>query len=98
MFPPSNGYKPPEDPILSVCRQIGVVASLKAEFPNLTIVGSGYSYIQEWLSTIAASAVAAGVMVLFGLGRMILSYPEYPSVILNGQKPVIKRLCRACSD
>jgi 2,4-dienoyl-CoA reductase-like NADH-dependent reductase (Old Yellow Enzyme family) len=98
MFPPSDGYKPPEDPILGVLRQIGVTASLKAEFPNLAIVGSAYSYLQEWLSTVAISAVAAKAVDFVGLGRMVLSYPEYPSVILKQQKPDKKRLCRTFSD
>jgi 2,4-dienoyl-CoA reductase-like NADH-dependent reductase (Old Yellow Enzyme family) len=98
MFPPSDGYKPPEDPIFGVFRQIGVVAALKAEFPNLAIIGSGYSYLQEWLSTIAISAVAAKAVDFVGLGRMVLSYPEYPSVILKQQTPDKKRLCRTFSD
>jgi len=98
MFPPSDGYKPPEDPILGVLRQIGVTAALKAEFPNLAIVGTGYSYLQEWLPTVAISAVTAKAVDFVGLGRMVLSYPEYPSVILKDQKPDKKRLCRTFSD
>jgi NADPH2 dehydrogenase len=98
MFPPSDGYKPPEDPVLGVLRQIGVVAALKADFPNLAIVGTGYSYLQEWLSTVAISAVAAKAVDFIGLGRMVLSYPEYPSVILKQQNPDKKRLCRTFSD
>ena len=98
MFPPSDGYKPPEDPILGVLRQIGVTASLKAEFPNLAIVGTGYSYLQEWLPTVAISAVAANAVDFVGLGRMVLSYPDYPSVILKQQIPDKKKLCRTFSD
>src|SRR6185312_15594586 len=43
LFPPSDGYLPPEDPLVGVARQIAVVGALKQEFPSLAIVGSGYS-------------------------------------------------------
>ena len=50
-FPPSDGYLPPEDPLLGVARQIDATARIKALFPKLIVVGSGYSYLQEWLRT-----------------------------------------------
>ena len=49
LFPPTDGYLPPEDPLRGVARQIAATARLKAAFPNLVIVGSAYSYLQEWL-------------------------------------------------
>jgi 2,4-dienoyl-CoA reductase-like NADH-dependent reductase (Old Yellow Enzyme family) len=51
LFPPSDGYQPPEDPLVGVARQIGVTAALKAARPEMIMVGSGYSYLQEWLPT-----------------------------------------------
>ena len=47
LFPPSDGYLPPEDPLRGVARQIAATARLKAAFPGLVIVGSAYSYLQE---------------------------------------------------
>src|SRR3954447_10726824 len=44
-FPPSDGYLPPEDPLLGVTRQISATAALKARHPALALVGSGYSYL-----------------------------------------------------
>ena len=34
LFPPSDGYQPPEDPLVGVARQIGVTAELKANTPT----------------------------------------------------------------
>ena len=42
-FPPSDGYEPPEDPLLGVARQIDATARLKAAFPQLVFVGSAYT-------------------------------------------------------
>src|SRR5262249_9178198 len=49
LFPPLDGYEPPEDPLRGVARQIDATARLKRAFPNLVFVGSAYSYLQEWL-------------------------------------------------
>ena len=52
LFPPSDGYLPPEDPLAGVARQIDITAQLKAAVPELIYVGSGYSYLQEWLPNV----------------------------------------------
>lgn len=98
MFPPSDGYKPPEDPVCGVIRQIKAAADLKNAFPPLAIVGTGYTYLQEWLQLVAQSALASQSVDFIGLGRMVLSYPEYPADVLAGKTPDKRRLCRTFSD
>jgi NADPH2 dehydrogenase len=98
LFPPSDGYQPPEDPLVGVARQIAVVARLKAHRPELLYVGSGYSYLQEWLPHVAQCVVRTGMTDFVGLGRLILSYPEAPADILAGHPLQRKRLCRTFSD
>ncbi len=97
-FPPSDGYQLPEDPLVGVARQIKVTAELKASFPDLTIVGSGYSYLQDWLPNVAQAALRAGMTDFVGLGRMALSYPELPADLLAGKPMQRKRICRTFSD
>src|SRR5262249_43038713 len=53
LFPPSDGYLPPEDPLVGVARLNNVTAELKQYRPELVFVGSGYSYLQEWLPNVA---------------------------------------------
>jgi 2,4-dienoyl-CoA reductase-like NADH-dependent reductase (Old Yellow Enzyme family) len=98
LFPPSDGYQPPEDPLVGVARQIAVTAELKARFPQLAIVGSAYSYLQEWLPHVAQHTVRAGRADFVGLGRMILAYPELPADVLAGRPLRLKSLCRTFSD
>jgi 2,4-dienoyl-CoA reductase-like NADH-dependent reductase (Old Yellow Enzyme family) len=98
LFPPSDGYQPPEDPLLGVARQIAVVAELKKAHPDLVFVGSGYSYLQDWLPNVAQNVVRTGKADFVGLGRMILTYPEMPADILAGQPLQRKRICRTFSD
>ncbi len=98
LFPPSDGYLPPEDPLAGVARQIAVTASLKAAHPDLMLVGSGYSYLQEWLPNVAQHVVRTGKTDFVGLGRMMLTYPQMPADILAGKPLERKRICRTFSD
>ena len=98
LFPPSDGYQPPEDPLVGVARQIGVTAELKRRRPGLIYVGSGYSYLQEWLPNVAQSVVRSGQADFVGIGRMVLSYPDLPADVLAGREMQRKRLCRTFSD
>ena len=97
-FPPSDGYQPPEDPLLGVARHIQVTAELKQHRPELLFVGSGYSYLQEWLPHVAQYVVRNEMADFVGLGRMMLTYPEMPADILAGHQLARKRICRTFSD
>ena len=97
-FPPSDGYQPPEDPLVGVVRQIKATALAKQACPELVIVGSAYSYLQEWLPNVAQAVVRNGMADSIGLGRMLLSYPEMAADILSGKPLVRKRICRTFSD
>ena len=96
--PPSDGYFPPEDPLLGVARQIWVTRKLKENFPQIVVVGSGYSCLQDWLPNVAQAALSQGWADSIGLGRMILSYPEMPLDILAGKELNRKLICRTFSD
>ena len=97
-FPPSDGYLPPEDPLRSVTRQLALVRAVKASFPSLTVVGSAYSYLQDFLPHVAAHEVNAGHVDFIGLGRMVLSYPDLPRDVIAGRPLQRKRICRTFSD
>ena len=53
LFPPSDGYLPPEDPLAGVARQIQAAAASKQRFPGSVVVGTAYTYLQEWLANVA---------------------------------------------
>lgn len=98
LFPPSDGYLPPEDPLFGVARQIQVAAEIKKAFPNLYVVGSAYSYLQEWLPNVGQHVLKAGKADSIGFGRMVLSYPAMPADILSGTGLKRAKICRTFSD
>lgn len=98
LFPPSDGYLPPEDPLLGVKRQLDVTYELKRAFPELVIVGSGYSYLQDWLPHVAQYVLRTGMADSVGFGRMVLSYPTMPADMLAGRPLTRNLVCRTFSD
>ena len=83
----------------SACaRQIAAVGALKRDFPNLRLVGTGYSYLQEWLPHVGQAAVREGLTDFVGLGRMVLSYPALPADVLAGKPLTRGAICRTFSD
>ncbi len=97
-YPPSDGYRPPEDPLVGVARQLRATAELKSRHAELCFVGSGYTYLQEWLPHVAQAVVGRGGADVIGLGRMVLSYPELPRDVLSGQPLKRPLVCRTFSD
>jgi 2,4-dienoyl-CoA reductase-like NADH-dependent reductase (Old Yellow Enzyme family) len=97
-FPPSDGYLPPEDPLAGVARQLRVTDELARHHPEITVIGSGYSYLQQWLAHVADAAVSSGGASMVGLGRMVLSYPHLAADVLAGNELDPRLICRTFSD
>jgi 2,4-dienoyl-CoA reductase-like NADH-dependent reductase (Old Yellow Enzyme family) len=100
-YPPSDGYQPAHDPLIDVARQIQVVRKFMAgaragEGP--VIIGSAYSYLQEYLPHVAQYVVRNGWADMVGLGRMTLAYPTILSDALKSGALNNKVICRTFSD
>ena len=98
IFPPSDGYQPPEDPLVGVARQVDAVRQLKAACPNSLFVGTGYTYLQEYLPHVAQAVVRENWTDFVGLGRLVLSYWDLPADLLAGRGLRAKKICRTFSD
>ncbi|HZP81882.1 MAG TPA: hypothetical protein VFB21_09615 [Chthonomonadaceae bacterium] len=98
LYPPSDGYQPPEDPLVGVERQMAVCRELARRYPDMALVGTAYTYLQEFLPHVAQAAVREGWADIIGLGRMVLAYPELPRDLLAKGALQKKRLCRTFSD
>jgi NADPH2 dehydrogenase len=98
LYPPSDGYQPPEDPLIGVARQMDATRRMKQKFPDLIFVGTAYTYLQDYLPHVAQAALNAGWVDLIGLGRMALTYPEILWDASEGNIVQHKRVCRTFSD
>lgn len=97
-YPPSDGYPPPEDPLVGVAQHLRAARRVRSEFPDLGLVGTGWSYLQEWLPAVAQHEIRNGHQDVIGLGRSMLSYPELPRDVIHGRAMPKKLICRTFSD
>ena len=97
-YPPSDGYSSPEDPVKGVARHMWVTRELKQQFPELIVVGSAYSYLQDFLPYVAQAAIRDGWTDFVGLGRMLLAYPAMLLDVIQGRTLQRKLVCRTFSD
>jgi NADPH2 dehydrogenase len=97
-FPPSDGYAPPHDPLIDVAQLIHAAGELTHAHPDITVVGSGYSYLQEFVGEVAQAVVRRGDATMVGFGRMMLSYPALAADLLAGRALDRAALCRTFSD
>lgn len=98
-YPPSDGYQPPEDPLVGCVRQIQAVWKLKEALPSAPVVGTAYTYFQEFLPHVAQAVVRAGWVDSVGIGRLVLSDWDLPAKVLAGEDyRAAKKICRTFSD
>ncbi len=97
-YPVSDGYLPPEEPLLGAARQICAVAEVKKRFPDLIFIGSGYTVLQEYAAQVGGWVLANQGADAIGIGRMALAYPELCADVLAGRQPDSRRLCRTFGD
>jgi 2,4-dienoyl-CoA reductase (NADPH2) len=96
-IPVAGGYVPDEHPLAGVARFISIVRRIQQEFPDMLVVGGGYSWLRQFLPNVAAASVRNGWVSLVGLGRMAFAYPDLPRDLAAGRAPDVERVCVACS-
>lgn len=95
--PPPDGYESPEHPLVGVDRHFRATETIQRANPDLALVGTGYSYLQEFLPQAAAANVRDGRVNMVGVGRATLSQPDWVRQLLDHGKLDRKRVCRTFS-
>jgi NADPH2 dehydrogenase len=96
-YPPPDGYETPEHPLIGVDRHFRLAGQLQQAFPHLALVGSGYSYLQEYLFQAGAANVRDGRVTFVGVGRAALPQPDFARQLLEYGRLDRKRVCRTFS-
>jgi NADPH-dependent glutamate synthase beta subunit-like oxidoreductase/2,4-dienoyl-CoA reductase-like NADH-dependent reductase (Old Yellow Enzyme family) len=90
--------EPPEDPLTGVDRMVRLVRQVQESRSELTVVGSGYSWLRHYVPPFAAAAVRRGWVSIVGLGRGALAYPDFAKDILASGGMDRHKVCVACSS
>ena len=92
--PDEGNYEPPEHPLLGVDRHFRIAADLQRAFPDLPMVGTGYSWLQKYSINAGAANVADGNIRFFGMGRNVLSYPDFARDVMTKGELDELRVCK----
>lgn len=96
-YAPPDGYESPEHPLLGVHRHFTIAGAIQAANPTLPIVGTGYSYLQEFMPQAGAANVRDGRISFVGVGRASLAQPDWVKNLLETGALDRKRICRTFS-
>ncbi|GIW89505.1 MAG: NADH:flavin oxidoreductase [Isosphaeraceae bacterium] len=96
-YPPPDGYETPEHPLEGVRRHLRLTAMVQHAYPDLPIVGSGYSWLQAYALHVGAASVVAGRTTFVGLGRAALAQPDFGCRLIQGLALDPRRVCRTFS-
>ena len=64
----------------------------------MVLVGSGYSYLQEYLPHVAQHVIRQGWADMIGIGRVVLSYPKILLDAIEQGELATRSICRTFSD
>jgi len=91
-----NDVEKDEEPLLGVSRMFEVIGQIQKAVGSVPVVGTGFSYLRQFLPYAAAGEIKAGRCSMAGLGRMSLARPRYPKEIMNNVKVDPRLLCTTC--
>lgn len=89
-------YPLEEDPLMGVARMFDCTAQLKKAYPDLTVVGSGSTYLRQFQPLVCAGAIRDGIFDLAGFGRQAFAYPDMIRCLREGEDFDPKLCCVTC--
>ncbi|MGA2579784.1 MAG: NADH:flavin oxidoreductase [Bryobacteraceae bacterium] len=92
--PDEGNYEQPEHPLAGVDRHFRIAGELQRAFPDLPIVGTGYSWLQKYAINAGAHNIAAGDIRFLGIGRGALAYPDFARDALEKGELDERRCCK----
>ena len=91
-----GSYAPPEHPLTGLERLIGASREIQHLFPDLNVIGTGYSYLREFAPYVAAGALKEKAATMIGFGRMAFAYDTFATDMMAGNVDP-RKVCIACS-
>jgi len=96
---PSLGVSVPEEhPLEGVARLVHLARQVQQAYPDLTVVGTGYTWLRQYFAGFAAAAIQRGWVRIVGLGRGALAYPDFARDLITRGRMDPLRVCVSCSS
>lgn len=95
--PIEGGRCPQEHPIVGVDRLVGLTRELAQSVPEISIIGSGFSWLRNLWPYVAAGSIRDGAIRMVGLGRQGFAYPGFAKEIVETGRLQRRHTCIGCS-
>lgn len=95
--PGIGGTVPEEHPLESIARMFAITRKIQEAVGDLPVVGSGYSWLRQYLPHAGAANVRQGACAFVGMGRCAFAYPDAPRDLADKGTLDPARCCIACS-
>ena len=92
----SDFENPDEHPLMTIERQLILARTLREAAPDLPVVGSGLSWLRQFVPHVAAGALRDGMFDFAGLGRGALAHPSAPAEIFSLGRMEAGAACMVC--
>jgi 2,4-dienoyl-CoA reductase-like NADH-dependent reductase (Old Yellow Enzyme family) len=89
--------RPPEHPLVGVHRLVDLAGRVQRSCPGVAIVGTGYSYLRQFIPQFGAGVLHAGMGEMIGLGREAFAYPDFARDIVEKGEMDPRKVCITCS-
>jgi 2,4-dienoyl-CoA reductase (NADPH2) len=95
---PIRGVAVPEmHPLENIDKIFEITKKIQNEFPELLIVGTGYSWLRQFFPNAASAAVKNKSVSLIGLGRSSFAYPDSVKDLIERGRLDPNKVCVTCS-
>jgi 2,4-dienoyl-CoA reductase-like NADH-dependent reductase (Old Yellow Enzyme family) len=92
--PDDGNYEGPEHQLFGVERHFRIAGELQRAFPDLPMVGTGYSWLQVYAINAAARNIEDGNIRFYGAGRNALAYPDFARDALEHGRLQERQVCK----
>ncbi len=92
----SDAEHPDEHPLMTLQRQLRLAHALREAVPGLPVVGSGFSWLRQFVPHVAAGALRQGRIDFAGLGRSALANPDIPKQVFAADGLPADSACMVC--
>ncbi len=95
--PAGHAQIPEEHPLRSVGRLLHPAGEFQKAFPEIPMIGTGYSWLRQFFPHVGAACVKRGETTFVGLGRSSFAYPDAPRDLMERGALDPQKVCLTCS-
>jgi NADPH-dependent glutamate synthase beta subunit-like oxidoreductase/2,4-dienoyl-CoA reductase-like NADH-dependent reductase (Old Yellow Enzyme family) len=96
-FPIKGFSVPDEHPLTGLDRFMSITRQIQESFPNLPVIGSGYTWLRQFMPYVAAGTINSSGATVLGIGRGAFAYPDTPRDVIETGRMDPAKCCVTCS-